>query len=109
MSHSLKASCGCPPDGRLLAYVEITPTTDYDIWVLPLSDPSAGSGQSRKAQLFLRTPFTETAPRFSPDGRWLASGVTPVGPPLNPRAFEARTGAKLWEFNTGDRSWLVSN
>ena len=26
----------------------------------------------RKAQPFLRTPFNETAPRFSPDGRWLA-------------------------------------
>src|SRR6202030_1842180 len=25
-----------------------------------------------KAQSFLRTPFNETAPRFSPDGRWLA-------------------------------------
>jgi len=44
-----------------------------------------------------------------PGERHIDSGVTPVGPPLNPRAFEARTGAKLWEFNTGDRSWLVSN
>ena len=26
----------------------------------------------RKAQPFLRTPFNEAAPRFSPDGRWLA-------------------------------------
>jgi serine/threonine-protein kinase len=25
----------------------------------------------RKAQPFLRTPFTESAPRFSPDGHWL--------------------------------------
>jgi eukaryotic-like serine/threonine-protein kinase len=25
----------------------------------------------RKAQPFLRTPFLESAPRFSPDGRWL--------------------------------------
>lgn len=60
------------PDGRLLAYIEITPTTSYDIWVLRLSDPSAGSGQSPKAQPFLRTPFTETGPKFSPDGHWLA-------------------------------------
>jgi eukaryotic-like serine/threonine-protein kinase len=37
-----------------------------------LTDSSAGSGQSRKAQPFLRTPFTETAPKFSPDGHWLA-------------------------------------
>jgi eukaryotic-like serine/threonine-protein kinase len=26
----------------------------------------------RKAQPFLRTPFNESAPQFSPDGRWLA-------------------------------------
>jgi serine/threonine protein kinase/Tol biopolymer transport system component len=51
-------------DGQLLAFVEVNPTTGYDIWVLRLSD--------RKAQPFLRTPFNESAPRFSPDGRWLA-------------------------------------
>jgi Tol biopolymer transport system component len=51
-------------DGQLLAFVEIDPTTGYDIWVLRLSD--------RKAQPFLRTRFNESVPRFSPDGRWLA-------------------------------------
>jgi Tol biopolymer transport system component len=60
------------PDGQLLAFVEFNSTTGYDIWVLRLSDPSAGSGQVRKAQPFLRTPFNETMPRFSVDGRWLA-------------------------------------
>jgi len=52
------------PDGQLLAFVEVNPTTGVDIWVLRMSD--------RKAQPFLRTPFNESAPRFSPDGRWLA-------------------------------------
>jgi Tol biopolymer transport system component len=52
------------PDGQLLAFIEIDPTTGYDIWVLRLSD--------RKAQPFLRTQFNEGVPRFSPDGRWLA-------------------------------------
>jgi serine/threonine-protein kinase len=52
------------PDGQLLGFVEVNPATGYDIWVLRLSD--------RKAQPFLRTPFTESVPRFSPDGRWLA-------------------------------------
>ncbi len=52
------------PDGQLLAYTEVNPTTGYDIWVLRLGD--------RKAQPFLRTPFNEGAPQFSPDGRWLA-------------------------------------
>ena len=52
------------PDGKLLAFMENNPTTGYDIWVLRLAD--------RKAQPFLRTPFNESVPRFSPDGHWLA-------------------------------------
>jgi len=60
------------PDGQLLAFTEVNPTTGYDLWVLRLGDPSASSGQVRKAQPFLQTPFNESAPRFSPDGRWLA-------------------------------------
>ncbi len=68
------------PDGQLLAFAEVTPSTGYDIWILPMGDPlpssgqvpSAGSGQVRKAQPFLRTRFDEAVPRFSPDGRWLA-------------------------------------
>jgi eukaryotic-like serine/threonine-protein kinase len=60
------------PDGQVLAFFEVNPTTQRDIWVLRMGDPSIGSGQVRKAQPFLRTPFNESAPRFSPDGRWLA-------------------------------------
>jgi eukaryotic-like serine/threonine-protein kinase len=52
------------PDGQLLAFAELNPTTGYDLWVLRLSD--------RKAEPFLRTPFNEGAPSFSPDGHWLA-------------------------------------
>ncbi len=51
-------------DGQLLAYVDVNPTTGWDIWVLRLSD--------HKAQPFLQTAFNESAPRFSPDGHWLA-------------------------------------
>ena len=52
------------PNGQLLAYVELNPTTGRDIWVLRLSD--------RKAQPFLRTQFNESVPAFSTDGHWLA-------------------------------------
>jgi hypothetical protein len=34
--------------------------------------PRNWGGAARRAQPFLRTPFNETAPQFSPDGRWLA-------------------------------------
>ena len=52
------------PNGQLLAFEETNPTTRWDIWVLHLSD--------RKAEPFLHTQFNEGAPRFSPDGHWLA-------------------------------------
>jgi serine/threonine-protein kinase len=52
------------PDGRVLAFPEIHPETLYDLWVLRLDD--------LEEEPFLRTPFTEAAPRFSPDGGWLA-------------------------------------
>jgi Tol biopolymer transport system component len=60
------------PDGKLLAYLEVDPTTGYDIGVLHMDESSAGTGQGRKAEPFLRTRFSETVPRFSPDGHWLA-------------------------------------
>jgi Tol biopolymer transport system component/predicted Ser/Thr protein kinase len=52
------------PGGQLQAFVEVNPATGSDLWVLRMSD--------RKVQPFLRTPFNESVPRFSPDGRWLA-------------------------------------
>ena len=52
------------PNGQVLAFVEVTPTTGYDLWTLGLGD--------RKAQPFLRTQFNESVPQFSPDGNWLA-------------------------------------
>ena len=50
--------------GNCWPLLKSIPPREYDIWVLRLGD--------RKAQPFLRTPFNEAAPRFSPDGRWLA-------------------------------------
>ena len=48
----------------MLAFSEIRPETGRALWLLRLSD--------RKVLPFLQTPFNETAPHFSPDGRWLA-------------------------------------
>ena len=55
----------CSPDGKMLAFTEVHPTTGRDIWVLPLAG-------KRKARPFLRTPFNESAAMFSPDCRWIA-------------------------------------
>ena len=52
-------------DGRFLLFVERNPSTGLDVWTLSL-------GQERAATPVLRTPFVETEPTLSPDGRWLA-------------------------------------
>jgi eukaryotic-like serine/threonine-protein kinase len=63
-SGSSPAANSWSSDGQLLAFVDVDPTTGWDIWVLRLSD--------HKAQPFLQTASNESAPIFSPDGRWLA-------------------------------------
>ena len=52
------------PDGQQLVFGEVRPDTGFDILVLQAGD--------RTARPFLRTPFNESTPRLSPDGRWLA-------------------------------------
>lgn len=50
------------PDGTVLLYMDVT--AGDDIMELRLSE--------RKTQPFVRTPYSESAPQFSPDGRWVA-------------------------------------
>ena len=52
-------------DGKEVAFYGPGPSTGNDIWILPLQE-------ERKPRPFLQTPFSEVAPAFSPDGRWLA-------------------------------------
>jgi len=59
------------PDGKRLAFFEFSPETRFDIWTVPLESDGAGL-RAGKPEPFLQTPFDETHPTFSPDGRWLA-------------------------------------
>jgi Tol biopolymer transport system component len=59
------------PDGKRLAFMEVSPETDYDIWTVALE--SEGSGlRAGKPEPFLQTPFDERHGSFSPDGRLMA-------------------------------------
>ena len=51
-------------DGQLLAFTESNPRTGRDIWVLNLAE--------LESRPFLQTRYEETAPKFSPDGEWIA-------------------------------------
>ena len=52
-------------DGRFLSFQEQHPTTDWDIWVLPLEG-------DRVPEPFLVTSSREVSASFSPDGQWAA-------------------------------------
>ena len=53
------------PDGSMLAFVEQQPTKGRDVWLMTVHG-------DRARRPFLNSPFDESAPRFSPDGRWIA-------------------------------------
>lgn len=59
------------PDGKRLAFVEIDRATGGDIWTVPVETGPSGL-RAGKPEAFLKTPFHERCPAFSPDGRWLA-------------------------------------
>jgi eukaryotic-like serine/threonine-protein kinase len=74
------------PDGEVLAFMEQHPTTGRDVWLMR---------RNGERTAFANTTADESAPRFSPDGRWIAYVSTESGPahvyvrPVN-RAAAAR-------------------
>ena len=52
-------------DGKFLAFYEVHPSTQRDIWILP-------SDGTREPRPLVVTPFNELAPMFSPDDHWIA-------------------------------------
>jgi serine/threonine protein kinase/Tol biopolymer transport system component len=63
-SAMFKDSRAWSPDGKVALFEELNPKTNRDIWILPMD----GS----KPTLYLQTPYAESYPTFSPDGKWVA-------------------------------------
>jgi eukaryotic-like serine/threonine-protein kinase len=77
----------------LIAFTEFRPDTKADIWLLQL-------GARPAARPFLRTPFWESTPAFSPDGGWLAYESDESGRrEIYARAVSG-TGGK-WQISNG--------
>jgi Tol biopolymer transport system component/predicted Ser/Thr protein kinase len=55
-------------DGAFFVYVVGNPKTGLDIWYLKRN----GEGEEFESQALLETPFSESLPRFSPDGRYVS-------------------------------------
>ncbi|MDP3718625.1 MAG: protein kinase [Acidobacteriota bacterium] len=71
-SESLQIPGSWSPDGQTLAFMEQHSSTGRDIMLL-------GRGGDRVA--FMNTTADESAPRFSPDGRWIAYVSNESGQP----------------------------
>ena len=67
-----------------------------------MSDPD--HPKPGKPELFLRTPFDETEPAFSPDGRWIAYASNESGRYevyVRPFPGGAPSGSGKWQISTG--------
>jgi Tol biopolymer transport system component len=59
------------PDGTRLAFYEMSPTTAFDLWTVPLQVHD-GELEAGNPEVFLQTPNYEVYPTYSPDGQWMA-------------------------------------
>ena len=91
------------PDGQRLAFAESSEDTSFDLWTLPLDLSDPEHPKPGKPELFLRTPFDEREPAFSPDGGWIAytsdeSGHFEVYVRPSPSGV---SGSGKWQISTG--------
>jgi WD40-like Beta Propeller Repeat len=88
------------PDGKRLAFVELNPQTNFDIGTLALEEVESDHPKPGKPEPFLVTPFNESGPRISPDGRWLAyQSDESGGNEVYVRPFPGPGGR--WQISTG--------
>jgi len=60
------------PSGKYLAFSEVALQKGPDLMILSMEGDEAAGWKPGKPTVFLSTPFVETDPMFSPDGRWIA-------------------------------------
>jgi Tol biopolymer transport system component len=92
------------PDSKHLAFEELSAETGFDLWTLPLDLSDPERPKPGTPELFLRTPFSEQEPEFSPDGRWIAYASEESGrSEVYVRPFPAAgpSGSGKWLISTG--------
>jgi Tol biopolymer transport system component len=98
-------------DGQFLVYQELSPATNWDLRVLPLSG-------DRTPKPYVQTPFNDTAGVISPDGRWMAYLSDETGRnevyvqsfPTPGRKYRVTTdgAGRAWWRNDGRQLLIVS-
>lgn len=85
------------PDGRALVFSEQHAETSFDIWILDLDEPE-------RTRVLISTPFLESDPQLSPDGRWLAYISDETGR-VEVYVREPREGSQQWQISV-DGGWV---
>jgi len=86
--------------GKYLAFMQENPTTNPDIWILPMEGDEASGWKPGKPTIFLATPANESEPIFSPDGKWIAYQSNESGvPEVYVRPFPGPGGK--WQISSG--------
>jgi Tol biopolymer transport system component len=89
------------PDGRRVAFSQQDPTTQMDLWTLPLDLSDPDHPKPGKPEPFLREPADQIQPAFSPDGRWIAyASFEPTGVHIFVRPFPGGSTAGKWQIST---------
>lgn len=106
-SDTIQVPWSFSPDGRVLAYYQMSPSNGFDLWTVPVQKNGAtlSAGQP---QPFLQSENFEVYPSFSPDGRWLAYSSNETGTwEVYVRAFPDN-GTKVRVSTSGGRipSWV---
>ncbi|HZQ54923.1 MAG TPA: protein kinase [Bryobacteraceae bacterium] len=78
-------------DARFIVYASPKPDTKWDLWALPLHEPS-------RPRPFLRTRFNEVQGALSPKGQWMAYSSDETG----------RFEVYVQSFPGGGNKWQVS-
>jgi len=88
------------PDGKVLAFYQVNPSTSGDIMTLPIEGDEKSGWKPGEPKPFVNSAFTEAYPAFSPDGRWLAYMSNESGnPEVYVRPFPGPGGK--WQVSTG--------
>jgi len=88
------------PDGEMLAFLQRDREAPFEILIINVRD--------RTVKPFLNSPFNETYPEFSPDGRWIAYGSDESGRPEVYVKSSSRSGGKYQVSGEGGREPLWS-
>jgi Tol biopolymer transport system component len=103
-SKNLKYAQSWRPDGKVLAFHQLNPDTSWDIMTLEVEGDEKSGWKVGEPKPFLNSPFAETVPAFSPDGRWLAYDSNESGNfEVYVRPFPGP--GRKWQISTAGGDW----